>query len=613
MTLIRTNLSYALFLLLVHYMAAAQQKTDSTRTYTLPTMVITATNLEVLRNTVPNAVSIVSRQDILQSGETSVLPLVNRLVPGLFITERGVLGYGVSTGAAGSISIRGTGGSPNTEVLVLTNGRPQMMGLMGHPLPDTYVSAGVDRVEVIRGPASLLHGTNAMGGVINIISQQQMPEAFSVNAGLSYGTYNTRKIEGGIGYGFEDGGIAVSGSHYATDGHRAYADFRETNGSLRGTTALDEHFAVKADAGLSGFKTFDPGTETAPVKDHWVDILRGSSGIAIENRHGNLQGAAKLFFNFGRHDIYDGFHSTDNNLGVLLYQALSLVPDNVITVGVDYKRYGGQANNTKTGFNFGEYFINETGAYILVQQKFLVVLSASAGLRMNHHNLYGNVLVPQFGLSAHITESTTLRACAGNGFRSPTIRELYLFPAPTPTLEPERLWNYELGLLHTFGESSTLDIAAFVSEGSNIIRVGGAFPKLTLSNSGSFVHQGIEVSSNTSLFRSFRLDVTYGYLNAGDQTMGNPRHKLYVGGGYVSGLLRTTLGLQYVSGLYGSDYSKTPLPDYTLLNARVTLQISDRVSCYVAGENILGAQYQTMAGYPMPGATVFAGINWNAQ
>jgi vitamin B12 transporter len=143
--------------------------------------------------------------------------------------------------------------------------------------------------------------------------------------------------------------------------------------------------------------------------------------------------------------------------------------------------------------------------------------------------------------------------------------------------------------------------------------VGGAFPNLTLSNSGSFVHQGIEVSSNTSLFGDFRLDVTYGYLNAGDQTMGNPRHKLYIGGGYVAGLFRTTLGVQYVAGLYGSDYSKMPLPDYTLLNARVTMQIFDRTSCYIAGENILGAQYQTMAGYPMPGATVFAGINWTAQ
>jgi iron complex outermembrane receptor protein len=594
-------------------MAAAQQKTDSVRVYHLKPVVITATNMEALRNTVPNAVSIVSRQDIMQSGETSVLPVINRLVPGVFITERGVLGYGASTGAAGNISIRGTGGSPNAEVLVLTDGRPQMMGLMGHPLPDTYVSSGVDRVEIIRGPASLLHGTNAMGGVINIITQQHMPEAFSANAGLSYGTFNTRKFEGVFGYGFEDGGIAVSGSHYGTDGHRAHSDFRITNGSLRGMTSLDGHFTVRADASLSGFKTFDPGPEAAPVKDHRVDIVRGSSGFAIENRHGNLQGAAKVFFNFGRHDIYDGFHSTDNNLGFLLHQGLALLPDNVITVGVDYKRYGGQASNAKTGLDFGEYFVDETGAYMLVQQKLFELLSASAGLRLNHHSLHGNELVPQFGLAARVAQNTTLRACAGKGFRSPTIRELYLFPAPTPTLEPERLWNYELGLLHNFNESSSLDMAGFVSEGSNIIRVGGAFPNLKLTNSGSFVHRGVEVSINTSLSGDFRLDVTYGYLSAGDQTMGNPRHKLYVGGGYVTGLIRTTLGLQHVSGLYGDDFSRKPLSDYTLLNARVTLQLNDRISCYIAGENLFDARYQIMAGYPMPGATALAGINWTAQ
>ena len=76
-----------------------------------------------------------------------------------------------ASGAAGGISIRGIGGSPNTQMLVLIDGHPQFMGLMGHPLPDAYVASDVERVEVVRGPASILYGTNAMGGVINIITR----------------------------------------------------------------------------------------------------------------------------------------------------------------------------------------------------------------------------------------------------------------------------------------------------------------------------------------------------------------------------------------------------------------------------------------------------------
>jgi len=146
----------------------SQEQRCTMKTYYLDPITVTATNIEALRSKVPNAVSLITKSDLLESGESSVLRIISERVPGVFVTERGVLGYGVGNGAAGGISIRGNGGSLNTEVLVLTDGRPQMMGLMGHPLPDTYVNSGVERVEIIRGPASLMHGTNAMGGVINL-------------------------------------------------------------------------------------------------------------------------------------------------------------------------------------------------------------------------------------------------------------------------------------------------------------------------------------------------------------------------------------------------------------------------------------------------------------
>ena len=305
-------------LIVLPSIAFAQGDPDTARMYVLDPVTVTATHIETLRSSVPNAVSVVSREDIRRSGETSVLAVINRIVPGLFLTERGVLGYGVSTGAAGGISIRGAGGSPNTEVLVLTDGRPQMMGLMGHPLADTYVTAGVERVEVIRGPASILHGTNAMGGVINIISSRTPTGGLAADASASAGSYGTRKIEGGIGFGGDGGGLTVRGSRYQTDGHRAYSSFDINGGSFRGHAVLSPSFVLSGDGSLSAFKTFDPGTASAPRIDNWVDIVRGSSGIALENTHrSSARVRSKAYFNFGRHDIYDGFHSTDNGIGVL--------------------------------------------------------------------------------------------------------------------------------------------------------------------------------------------------------------------------------------------------------------------------------------------------------
>lgn len=593
--------------------AFGQASRDTVRTYVLDPVVITGTNVEVLRSTVPNAVSIVTREDIRRSGETSVLAVLNKVVPGLFLTERGVLGYGVSTGAAGGLSIRGAGGSPNTEVLILTDGRPQMMGLMGHPLPDTYVTAGVERVEVIRGPASVLHGTNAMGGVINIISSRIPGGGVNADASVAGGSYGTYKLEGGVASGFEKGGIAVRGSRYGTDGHRPYSSFKINNGSVRGNYAFSPMYVFSADASISGFRTYDPGASAAPRIDNWVDITRGSSGFALENRYANVQGALKGFFNFGVHDIYDGFHSTDNNVGVMFYQGITFAEGTILTVGLDVKDYGGKAYNTKTTVDYGKHRQTESGVYALIQQRLLSAVTFNAGVRVNSSSAYGRALAPQLGLSWRADEATTLRASAARGFRSPTIRELYMFPAPTSDLDPEVMWNYELGLLRTVGEHVSLELTAFQAEGQNIIRTEGAYPNLKLRNSGRFVHRGVEASGNIRFSSSISSEITYGYLSAGEQTMANPRHKLYAGIYFSSNTFAVNAGMQYVAGLHGADKSQKALPDYVLAQGRVTVTPMAGFSLFISGENLFNKSYQTMAGYPMPGRTVIGGVRWEMR
>jgi iron complex outermembrane receptor protein len=593
--------------------AFCQQVPDSNRTYILDPVVVTATQIEALRSRVPNAVSLITKADIRNSGETSVLPLIGRRVPGIFVTERGVLGYGVSNGAAGTIMIRGTGGGPNTQVLVLTDGRPQMMGLMGHPLPDTYVSSGVERVEIIRGPASLLYGTNAMGGVVNIIYEKPAMSGQTLNAAASYGTFNTQKYELGGSYGFNGGGLSISGNRYQTDGHRPYSSFNSNNGSLKGDVRLNERYSMNADLNLTTFRTYDPGTSSKALVNNWVDITRGSAGMSILNHSANAQGALKAFFNWGRHDIFDGFHSTDNNLGLQLYQGLSLLHDNVTTVGLDYRRYGGIARNQLTRVDYGEHFVSEFSAYALIQQRLAGSLDATAGVRLNHHNLYGWEAVPQVGLAYQAASSTTIKATVSKGFRSPTIRELYLFPAPTPTLEPERMWNYEIGLLQAVGQIGSSELTGFLAEGGNIIRTTGAYPKLVLSNSGTFTHRGIEFSGKVIPRTDLDIDLSYTYLDPGDQTNANPKNKIFLGGTLRLDPLICSMGIQYLSNLYGDDFGRKPLPDYTLLDARVTTNIVPGLSVYLAGENLLDRQYQILYDYPMPGRTLFIGVNWSIR
>jgi outer membrane receptor for ferrienterochelin and colicin len=167
--------------------AQEQIKRDSTKAeknYTIDEVVVTGTKNETNKRYLPMSVSVVNQEQISQRYEQSLLPLLTEQVPGLFTTS-----------AAGGMSLRGIGGTPSTGLLVLIDGHPQYMGLMGHPIADAYQSALAEKVEVLRGPASVLYGSNAMGGVINIVTHKQQEEGIRNNLQVSYGSYNTLTTE----------------------------------------------------------------------------------------------------------------------------------------------------------------------------------------------------------------------------------------------------------------------------------------------------------------------------------------------------------------------------------------------------------------------------------
>ena len=129
----------------------------------LEEVVVTGSKIGISRKLIPLSVSQISKQDIENSGQMNILPALNTFVPGIFVTERNIVGFGVGKGGSGAISMRGISSSPNTDVLVLIDGHPQYQGIFGHPLADAYVASDVEKVEIIRGPASLLYGSNEIG------------------------------------------------------------------------------------------------------------------------------------------------------------------------------------------------------------------------------------------------------------------------------------------------------------------------------------------------------------------------------------------------------------------------------------------------------------------
>ena len=165
-----------------YVMAGAQNPNDTT---SLEELLVTA-HAKINVALTPMDVTVVNAEQIDKSTETSLLPVLQNHIPGMFVSERGMEGYGVSGGAAGTVNIRGVGGG--NKVLFMIDGIPTWAGMFGHANPDTYSVNGVEKVEVVKGPSSILYGSSAMGGSVNIITRKNTIEGFSGRARAMFGS-----------------------------------------------------------------------------------------------------------------------------------------------------------------------------------------------------------------------------------------------------------------------------------------------------------------------------------------------------------------------------------------------------------------------------------------
>jgi len=609
----KSGLILAITILINTFTVYPNEKADSTRVYKIDEVVLTGSKAAVKRNMIPLSVSVVSREDIERSSESALLPVLGELVPGMFVTERGVSGFGVSNGSAGQISMRGVGSSPSTQVLILLNGNPQFMGIMGHPLPDAYVASDVERVEVIRGPGSALYGTNAMGGVINIITKKQKTDGFSINARGIYGSYNTQKYMVNSGFKKNKFNVFASYNHDQTDGHRDSSDFKIDNGYLSLGYDINNNFSFSTDFSLANFIASDPGPENLRAGNR-IDITRGMGSAAFTNSFEKTDGSIRYFYNFGEHNISDGFHSNDINSGIIAYQNFRLFKGNNLSVGVDFKEYGGKAENIKAmngaGVVFSDTTVTELAGYLNLQQVLFKKLILNAGLRLDNNSKYGLEKVPTAGIAYLHNETTSLRSSVSKGFRSPTLRELYLWGQANQELKPERMINYEIGFSKLFLDKSlSIEVTGFYSKGENLIQLVAGQNGMKFQNSGEFSNTGLEIQANYKPVKNLTLNANYSFIDMDEPLLATPEHKLFLGTSYKIDKFTLSASVQYVDDLYTQTSPEILKSTYALLNARCQYKVNKHLDLFIKGENLTDTDYYINHKYPMPGIVILGGFN----
>lgn len=597
-------------------------------------VVVTGTRNETDIRHLPMTVTVVDRQQIERRLQPSLLPILTEQTPGLFTTARGVMGFGVSDGAAGGMSLRGLSGGAG-RLMVLIDGHPQYMGLMGHPIADAYQSLMAERVEVLRGPASVLYGSNAMGGVVNIVTRKMREDGVQTNINLGYGSYNTLQTEATNRIRAGRLTSVVSGSYNRTDGHRPDMGFEQYGGYAKVGYELSKAWDIRADINLTHFNASNPGATTNPLTDADQRITRGMTSLAVENRYERTSGALSFFYNWGKHWINDGyaagkqpreyrFNSRDKMLGVAWYQSAQLFRGNRLTAGVDYYRVGGEAWNRyvegeRNGerSNIANKTQDEVAGYIDFRQNVGHWLTFDAGIRADHNSHLGTEWIPQAGLSFHLPRAIELKASAGKGFRYPTIREMYMFPPQNPDLKPERMWNYELAFSQQLLDGGlSYGVNVFYIDGENLIVAVPREGTTPLNmNTGKINNAGAEAQVAYRINSIWSVDANYSYLYMKNPVLAAPEHKFYAGASFTQGRWSISTGVQYVAGLY----TEVPIngrgsftqEDFVLWNLRGQFRATKWLDLWARGENLLAQRYEINAGYPMPRATVMAGVNIN--
>ncbi|MCR4994125.1 MAG: TonB-dependent receptor [Bacteroidales bacterium] len=609
---------------------ATTEKADST----LNDVVVTGTRTAVPEQAIVSTISTVTGEQLSQMERLSVLPTLTEQVPNLFVTQRGVMGYGVSGGAAGGVSVRGLS-SGTGQVMFLVDGHPQYQGIFGHSIADAYQTMLAERIEVVRGPASMLYGSNAMGGVVNIITRDSKREGVHTDLNVGAGSYGS--VQTGAHSSVRSGGFFsdVALNFQRSDNHRANMGFYQYGGVAKAGYEFSSHWKAWATFNLTHFAASNPGPVSAPLLEARQWINRGVVEAVAENNYTRTSGAVSVYHNFGRHKINDGhevtaaardflFRSKDALTGVSAHQGFGLWRGNWITVGFDYQNIHGECWNAD--INTDERLnrkmeqnmhypldksLTEVAGYLDWREDVTSWWTLEAGVRYDHHSEVGGEWIPQGGMVIRPVRNGELKLSVGKGFRVPNLKEMYLYGIANPDLDPERMLNYEVAWKQRLQSGRlTYGVNLFYLKADNLIgtMMVPALGRNANYNTGETEHYGGEIEAAWHINKHWSVNTNHSYLHTQKAILAAPEYKGYFGAQYRVAKLELNGGLQLVSGLCTNVQTESE-ENFTLLNLGASYQLLPQLKLWLRGENLLAQKYVINEGFPMPKATVMGGVH----
>lgn len=617
---------------------AAQPTTQPAAADQAERIVVTATRLDTPLREVASSITVITAADIERRGAQWVLDAL-RDVPGLDIVRTG------GPGATGSVFIRGAK-SEHTKVLIdgICVNDPISPG-------GTFDFAhlnvdDIERIEVLRGPQSVLYGSDAIGGVIHIITRRGAGKfgGYVKGEGGSFDTYKVSAAAGAsVGWldfyatltRTDSGGFSSAGEDY---GNHERDPYRNTSFSAKvGLTPRENFeiiFVLRATCAASELDDEGGAGGDDPNHDSYFRSLAARVEgrlTLLDDRWEQKIGLSYVEYNRGTHDDPDAgditlIRSTYRSRRVKFdwQHDLYLHETNTLTIGVEAEQEQGSSSYHSDGL-WGPYTSrfrqrSQCTTGIFVQDKISLAdsLFVTVGGRIDRHEKFGTVytwrVAPAYVLRR---TGTTFKAAAGTGFKAPTLFQLYSSYG-SEDLQPERSFGWELGVRQRLlGRKLAVEATYFRNRFENLIDYDFATSKY--NNIGMARSDGVELSAAYEPSERLRFEGSYTFTRTEDAATQDDlfrraRHKF---GASVTcrptDRLELNAGVSFVGGRDDVDSSVWParrarLAKYVLWRFGASYKLTGHVTVFGRIENAFNEHYEQIKGYGTPGAAVYAGL-----
>jgi len=568
-----------------------------------------------------NSAIIVTPRKMSELTENNIITYLASGNASVSVSSVRAAGYGLGSNGQGKLLIRGLGFSPNRGTLVMIDGRPDIAGLFGHPLPDTYRRAGLYSAELVKGGASTLYGSNAVAGVLDLQSFYRPHLLRYTNLELTGGSFDTYNSIIQHSQRFDNLVVAGWYEYIESDNHLENNEYFNRSGGFR--CQLDDMAGMNifVSGKYSSFDFTDAGPDYNPERSTG-DIQRMGATFGLDWQNDKNAIKLRAYSSYGEHGFSDGFNSIDRNNGLDLFLRHKLNLDKYkfnLSGGGSVNYLGGSAENGTPSIatdHFNEY---EYAGHLQAELTIPELLSFTLGGRYIDHERYDDHFVYQVGTVISPDERYgSLKLSVATAYRNPTISELELFPSKNPdSLLPEEGTFYEIGYFNQLHRNFSLEATVFWREGENLIATvynPSSSWNVTYVNTGSYSHSGWETVLRYN-YGAWSFSPSFIHLNQDTYNSSVPEDKFVLNGSFKKNNL--SVGFEAVNSFKTHSDTNRPgvtsgeiiLDDYFVFNLNNRYEINKNFFLLFNIDNLFDSEYQIIDGYDMPGITIRGGLS----